>query len=64
MEGSLLLEVKAKVEAELRDGRTGLKPEEAAVLSLLQVRLSLTLKASWLRAQPGLGEMPIQPGCS
>jgi DNA topoisomerase I len=44
VEGSLLLEVKAKVEAELRDDIAGLKPEEAAVLTLLQTRLSLTLE--------------------
>ena len=44
VEGSLLLEVKAKVEAELRDDLQGLKPEEAAVLTLLQARLSLTLE--------------------
>jgi DNA topoisomerase-1 len=44
IEGSLLLEVKAKVEAELRDDLQGLKPEEAAVLTLLQARLSLTLE--------------------
>jgi len=44
IEGSLLLEVKDKVEAELRDDLAGLKPEEAAVLTLLQARLSLTLK--------------------
>jgi len=39
LEGSLLLEVKEEVEAELRD-LAGLKPEEAAVLTLLQERLS------------------------
>ena len=44
IEGSLLLEVKRKVEAELRDDLPGLKPEEAAVLTLLQARLSVTLK--------------------
>ena len=44
IQGSLLLEVKAKVEAELRDDLQGLKPEEAAVLTLLQTRLSLTLE--------------------
>jgi DNA topoisomerase I len=41
VEGSLLLEVKKEVEAELRDDLAGLKPEEAAVLSLLQARLSI-----------------------
>jgi DNA topoisomerase-1 len=40
LEGSLLLEIKNEVEAELRDNLAGLKPEEAAVLSLLQERLS------------------------
>ena len=44
IEGSLLLEVKERVEAELRDELPGLKPEEAAVLTLLQRRLSTTLK--------------------
>jgi DNA topoisomerase-1 len=44
VEGSLLLDVKARVEAELREDLPGLKPEEAAVLSLLQQRLSTTLK--------------------
>jgi DNA topoisomerase I len=44
VEGSLLLEVKEKVEAELREDLAGLKPEEAAVLTLLQARLSLTLE--------------------
>jgi DNA topoisomerase I len=44
VEGSLLLEVKGRVEAELREDLPGLKPEEAAVLTLLQQRLSTTLK--------------------
>jgi DNA topoisomerase-1 len=44
IEGSLLLEVKKKVESELREDLAGLKPEEAAVLTLLQARLSMTLK--------------------
>ena len=43
-EGSLLLEVKEQVEAELREDLAHLKPEEAAVLTLLQSRLSTTLK--------------------
>jgi DNA topoisomerase-1 len=43
-EGSLLIEVKDQVEAELRDDLAQLKPEEAAVLALLQRRLSTTLK--------------------
>jgi DNA topoisomerase-1 len=44
VEGSLLLEVKERVEAELREDLPGLKPEEAAVLTLLQRRVSTTLK--------------------
>jgi len=44
IEGSLLLDVKAKVEAQLCDDCNGLKPEEAAVLTLLQTRLSRTLE--------------------
>jgi DNA topoisomerase-1 len=56
VEGSLLLEVKERVEAELREDLPGLKPEEAAVLGLLQQRLSTTLKdklvASMKRLSP------------
>jgi DNA topoisomerase I len=44
VEGSLLLEVKQKAEAELRDNLSGLTPEETAVLTLLQRRLSKSLK--------------------
>jgi DNA topoisomerase-1 len=43
LSGSLLLEVKEEVEAELRDQIAGLKPEEAAVMTLLQNRLSQDL---------------------
>jgi DNA topoisomerase-1 len=43
-QGELLLDVKQKVEAELRDDLHTLKPEEAAVLSLLEGRLSRTLE--------------------
>jgi len=43
-EGMLLLEIKKQVEAELRDDLATLRPEEAAVLTLLQSRLSKTLK--------------------
>jgi DNA topoisomerase-1 len=44
IEGSLLLQVKHKVEKELRDDLAALRPEEAAVLTLLRNRLNLTLK--------------------
>lgn len=43
-EGSLLLETKKQVEAELRDQLPIFRPEEAAVLTLLQTRLTKTLK--------------------
>jgi DNA topoisomerase-1 len=42
-EGALLLEIKERVEDELRDDLAQLKPEEAAVLSLLEGRLKRTL---------------------
>lgn len=44
VEGSLLLQVKGQVEAELRNDLPALLPEEAAVLTLLQTRLRTTLK--------------------
>ncbi|HZH09132.1 MAG TPA: DNA topoisomerase IB [Microvirga sp.] len=40
LEGGLLLEIKEEIEAELRDDLPSLRPEEAAVLTLLQERLS------------------------
>ena len=43
-EGRLLLEIKQRVEEELRDELSGLRPEEAAVLVFLQRRLARTLK--------------------
>ena len=46
LEGSLLEEIKDEVETELREDLDGLKPEEAAVLSLLQRRLTRDLDAS------------------
>jgi DNA topoisomerase I len=46
VEGSLLLEVKEQIEAELRDDLHGLKPEEAAVLSLLEARLTRDLTSA------------------
>jgi DNA topoisomerase I len=42
-EGTLLLEIKDQVEAELREDLASLKPEEAAVLGLLEARLNRTL---------------------
>lgn len=45
-EGALLLEVKEKVEGELRGDLAQLKPEEAAVLAMLEGRLKRTLEGS------------------
>ena len=42
-EGALLLEVKHQVEVQLREDLASLKPEEAAVLALLEARLNRTL---------------------
>jgi DNA topoisomerase-1 len=42
-EGALLLEIKQEVESELREDLGSLKPEEAAVLGLLEARLRRTL---------------------
>jgi DNA topoisomerase I len=42
-EGALLLEIKHQVEEELREDLSSLKPEEAAVLGLLEARLNRTL---------------------
>lgn len=46
VEGSLLLEVKEQVEEELKENLAALKPEEAAVLAMLQGRLNRTLEGS------------------
>jgi DNA topoisomerase-1 len=43
-QGELLLDIKQKVDAELRENLDALKPEEAAVLALLEARLSRTLE--------------------
>ena len=43
-EGALLLEIKQQVERELRDDLARLKPEEAAVLAMLEGRLKRTLE--------------------
>ena len=43
-QGELLLDIKRKVEAELREDLATLRPEEAAVLGLLEARLARTLE--------------------
>ena len=40
MSGDLLLEIKEEVDAELRDDLPKLKPEEVAVLTLLERRIA------------------------
>ena len=42
-QGALLVELKHQIEAQLRDDLASLKPEEAAVLGLLEARLNQTL---------------------
>jgi DNA topoisomerase-1 len=46
LEGALLLELTEKVEQEVREELAGLKPEEAAVLAMLEARLKRTLEDS------------------
>ena len=43
VEGNLLLEIKDRVEEELREDLSALRPEEAAVLAMLEGRLKRTL---------------------
>ncbi|KAB0267750.1 DNA topoisomerase IB [Microvirga brassicacearum] len=53
LDGDLLLDVKEEVEAELRRDLEGLKPEEAAVLTLLKARLERELDARQKTPQNG-----------
>lgn len=53
LDGDLLLDVKEEVEAELRRDLEGLKPEEAAVLTLLKARLERELDARQKTSQNG-----------
>jgi DNA topoisomerase-1 len=46
VEGQLLLEIKEEVEGELRSDLSQLKPEEAAVLAMLEARLKRSLEDS------------------
>src|SRR5215213_1952185 len=54
VEGSLLLEVKEEIDAELRDDLASLKPEEAAVLTLLEARLNRDLKTALIESVAAL----------
>jgi DNA topoisomerase I len=46
VEGNLLLEIEGEVEQELREDIAALKPQEAAVLAMLEGRLKRTLEGS------------------
>ena len=53
LEGELLLQVKDEVEAALRDDIASLRPEETAVLALLQARLATAKETERPAAQAG-----------
>jgi DNA topoisomerase I len=46
LEGALLVEIRDEVEAELKEHLAGLRPEEAAVLTLLETRLTREIGAA------------------
>jgi DNA topoisomerase-1 len=50
LQGDLLLDIKEEVEEELRENLATLKPEEAAVLSMLEARLSRDLTETLRKA--------------
>jgi DNA topoisomerase-1 len=50
LQGEMMLEVKQQVETELRDNLATLKPEEAAVLTLLETRLNRDLTETLRKA--------------
>jgi DNA topoisomerase I len=56
VEGSLLVEVKDEIEEELREDLADLRPEEAAVLSLLEARLNRDLKTALQESVAALGK--------
>jgi DNA topoisomerase I len=57
-EGALLLEVRDRVEAELREDLASLRPEEAAVLGLLEARLNRTLSGQLEESLQALDKAP------
>ena len=59
VDGALLLEVREPVEEELREDLADLRPEEVAVLTLLQHRLSLTLEE---KPNPASGQLELRVG--
>ena len=60
LDGSLMLDIKEEAEAELRDNLAGMKPEEAAVLSLLEARIGRELEKAADEAPPAIGSRPRQ----
>ncbi|MFL5023408.1 MAG: DNA topoisomerase IB, partial [Microvirga sp.] len=68
LDGGLLLDIKEEIETELREDLASLKPEEAAVLALLEQRLSREVEkpaekkpAKKRRASSGKKEGKAQP---
>ena len=55
MSGELLLEIKAEVDAELRENLPRLKPEEAAVLALLERRIAREIQGKAKEGEPAHG---------
>ncbi|HEY0825418.1 MAG TPA: DNA topoisomerase IB [Ramlibacter sp.] len=55
-EGQLLLQVKKQVEEELREDLAQLRPEEAAVLAMLEARLARTLEGSLQASLAAVGK--------
>jgi DNA topoisomerase-1 len=51
LDGALLLEIRNEVEEELREGLADLKPEEAAVMALLEERLSREIEKAEGKAE-------------
>jgi DNA topoisomerase I len=63
LDGSLMLDIKDEAEAELRDNLAGMKPEEAAVLSLLEARIGRELEKTADEAPPAsarVGAAPVE----
>jgi DNA topoisomerase-1 len=56
VEGNLVLQVKERVEEELRENLARLKPEEAAVLAMLEARLKRTLEESLKESLVAVGK--------
>ena len=61
LEGGMLLQVKEAVEGELKNGLDALRPEEAAVLSLLRGRLERAAEAAGADSDSPGGTARIEP---